>query len=251
MISSRWLSLVGFSVALALAAGTLQAQEEKKEGGRTGRGFGMMGGGMMGGMSKGSLLAREQVQTELKLTQEQKDKLTEVRRSSAPARGDFKNYKNLSEDEKKTRQEEAKKAAAESWKKMEAVLKPEQLTRLNGIFLQTALPQALKDEAIAKELKLSADQTKKIDEALQWGQDEQRKLFQGGAGGRDADARKKMQEDRQKIQKETDAKVLAVLTADQKAQCEKMKGAEFKLEEPARGPGGARGERGGRSKEKA
>jgi hypothetical protein len=61
-----------------------------------------------------------------------------------------------------------------------------------------------------------------------------RELFQGG--NREG-AREKVQE----LRKQASEKATAVLTADQKAAFEKMKGSEFKMPEGAFGPpGGAR-----------
>ncbi len=234
MTHNRLLTLVGFSLALALIAGPLAAQEQKKEGRRGGFAGGPMFG--MGGDNKLSLLRIEQVQTELKLDQEQKDKIGELQKSAREAMGDM---RNIPQEERKKAYADAQKKVAEIEKKLDGVLKAEQTKRLSEIYIQQRGVQALKDEAIAKELKLSEDQTKKVDEAIQWGQDERRKLFTEGrekgekGAGRNPEAMAQMREKMDKIQKDVETKALAALTDPQKEQFGKMKGTEFKLDRSA------------------
>jgi len=249
MTGSRWFSLIGFSLALLFAVGSLQAQDATKGGGaRPGRGG--FGGGFMGGMgqSKVFLAFNQQVQTELKLDQATKDKLTELQKTlqgTPPNRGDTKSM--TPEDRKKAsekRMEDQKKAAAEAEKKLPSILSADQLKRLNGIYIQRSGIQALKDEAIATELKLTAEQKTKIADALKASQDEVQKLMptggkKGGAKTDYAEIRTKSEQ----IRKDTETKVLAILTAEQKTQFEAMKGAEFKMERQATGAGGGRGGR--------
>ncbi len=251
-------SFVGFSLALVLAVGPLGAQE-KKGAGRPGAGF---GAGMFGGgeVSRLGLLAREQVQNEIKITPEQKDKLGEIQKGLRELRTAGGNTKDLSQDEKKKRfaeaREKSEKLTAEGEKKLEGILKPEQTKRLEEIYLQQRGVQALKDAKVAKELKLSEEQVGKVDAAITWGQEERRKLFADGAGrGKGREAFAELREKGEKIQKEADAKVLASLTDAQKEQFEKMKGSPFTLErggnrgQPGAGAGGGAGRRGGKAQQ--
>src|SRR5262245_26717840 len=138
----------------------------------------------------------------------------------------------------RTREEKAKLAE---------ILLPNQLKRLNEIFVQVNGVAALQDEEIAKELGISDAQKAKLTEVRAANQEAigamMRELFQGGGGGGDRDAnRAKIDEAR----KAGDAKVLAVLTADQQKKFEVMKGKAFAMPEGAGrgGFGGGGGNRG-------
>jgi Spy/CpxP family protein refolding chaperone len=252
MIRSRWISCVGIALAMSFVAGTLYAAEEGQGAGKSGRGGRGQGGagfmgGAFGGQSKTGLLSRTQVQDELKLTQEQKDKVREAQRAQfTGARGGA--GKNATDEQKKQAQEDRKKAAAETQKKLEAILNADQVKRLNGIFLQTGGPAAFLDEGIAKELKITAEQKTKIEALLKTQQEEMAKLMpaRGQNPGDTKPDVAAIRTKRQELQKETETKVQDVLTADQKTKVKELKGAEFKLEQPAAGAGG--GGRGGRNR---
>jgi hypothetical protein len=248
MVRSRLISCVGFSLALVLAL-PLAAQDGKGQG-RPRGGFGGRGGGDMSD-SKLSLLHLEPVQAELKITPEQKDKISEAQKALSAEIGSG-GAQGLSREDRQKRsaelREKREKLTAEADKKLETILKPEQVKRLDEIALQQRGPQGLKEESVQKALKLSDDQVQKINAALTWGQDERRKAFQdlrqqGGAGA-GSDAAGGIREKQEKIQKEVETKVLAVLTDAQKEQFEKLKGSPFKLDRAALRPGGAGGKRG-------
>ena len=237
MAGTRWLSVVGCALAVALIASPLAAQEKKGGGRRGGGGF---GGGAMFETTKLSLLNREQVQTELKITPEQKTKIEDLRKDlPAPGRGN----RDATAEDRKAAAEKRQKEVVEAEKKLDGILKADQVKRLNEIYIQQKGAQALKDEMVVKELKITPEQTTKIDGVLAWAQSERQKL--GGFGG-DADARKKRMEESEKLRKETEEKAIATLTDDQKKQLEKLKGTPFKLE-PLAFPagGGGRGNRKG------
>jgi hypothetical protein len=254
MVRLRLTSLVGFALTLALAIGPVGAQDRKGGGGGRG-GF----GGMMGGMappSRFSLVRNEQVQTEIKLGKEEKDKVEELAKSVNEPNANRPSTKGLSQEEKKKVATEAmekrQKAVAEAEKKLDGILKPEQSKRLEEIYIQQRGAQAVKDEKISKALKLTDEQVGKIDGAIKWGQEEQIKLFQGQAGGGrpSKDAVAEGREKREKLQKEVDSKILASLTDAQKAELEKMKGTPFTLERQNRqgGQGGGGGNKKGGNK---
>jgi Spy/CpxP family protein refolding chaperone len=145
--------------------------------------------------------------------------------------------------------------------KLAEILLPHQMKRLTEIYIQVAGVNALQDEDIAKELGITDAQTGAIASIRDANREAMRGLFgppgggpggPGGEGDREAmmarfrEAQAKMEEAR----KAGDAKILAVLTAEQKAKFEEMKGAKFELPEEAlragfggqggfgRGPGG-------------
>jgi len=267
MTRFRWFVLTVFSLAFVMVAFPLQAQEEKAKQG-AGRGFGAGRGMGMLDMSSGKLylLGSQQVQDELKITQEQKDKVAEIQKGMQAEMGALRGggMQGLSQEERQKRFEEVNKkrqeltAAAE--KKLEGILKPEQNKRLGEIAFQQRGVQNLKVKEVVAALKLTEEQNKKIDEAITWGRDEERKLFQQGAGEGEKGARRggamspENREKREKIRQETEAKAVAALTKEQKEQYDKMKGAAFKLDRstlPAPGFGGGRGGRGGQGGEKA
>jgi Spy/CpxP family protein refolding chaperone len=167
-----------------------------------------------------------------------------------------------------------RKAFAEMRKKRDAdvakILNPTQTTRWRQLEIQRAGARALDRDDVAKAIKLTPDQRKKIDAVNDAERDEMRKLFQGmqggpgggpGGGGRPGaggpgggsgggrpgaggpgggpggggEAFSKMRS----LREGTDTKLMAVLTPPQKKSFQALQGAPFKF--PARrfgGPGG-------------
>jgi len=265
---SSWVCVVA---ALVLVTLPLSAGEESKGQG-PGQGRRQVGGGPGGGpgggfsgfaMEKPGLLRIEQVQKELKITDEQKTKLeavlTSYQQKSRDQMGGNRGLRDLPQDEREKKMKEMQDARktllAETDKELAKVITAEQTTRLDEIQLQQQGVEALKNEPVAKKLEINADQAKKIDEAITWGQEEQRKLFQGmrgqggqgGQGGADPAAFRQAQEKRDQVRKDTMAKAMEVLTKDQQEKFAKMKGKAFELDRAAmRGPGGPGGGRGGK-----
>jgi Spy/CpxP family protein refolding chaperone len=216
-------------------------------GGFGGRGFG-------GGGSLLDLARIEAVQKEIEVVDDQltainklADELRAQRDSQQGERPDFRNMSEEQRDklfaEMRARREKESLAANA---KLAEILLPPQITRLEEISLQQRGTSALGDPKVAEKLGLSADQKKKLEETMTANMESMRskmqELFQGG--NRDG-IREKMQE----LRKEADEKVLAALTADQKAKFESLKGQPFQMPEGAfgRGRGGDRGgDRGGR-----
>ncbi len=217
-------------------------------GGRGGRGG--FGGGFGGGGISG-LLRMEEVQKEVKITDEQKAELTkigEANRPAAPVGGfDQEAFAKLTEEERTKLRAEMQAAGEERSKKSEeaikALLKPEQWTRLSELRVQRDGVRGLAREDVQKQLGLSAEQVAKIktltDANAPTGG------FGGGRPGAD-----QSEEEARKAREERDAKraafdkdMAAVLTADQTAAWTKLQGAKFEF--PARGAGGGRGGRPG------
>jgi hypothetical protein len=132
--------------------------------------------------------------------------------------------------------------------KLADILLPHQVKRLNEIYVQQAGTAALQDEEIAKLLGISDAQKAKLAEVSQQNRESigaaMREMFQGGGGGGDRDAnRAKMEE----LRKNGEAKVMALLSADQQKKFEEMKGKVFAMPEGrGGGPGGRGGPGGGR-----
>jgi hypothetical protein len=235
------------TVAVIAVAANLQAQGQgggRGRGGRGGPGMGFMGGpgGMGGGMA--FLLMNEKIQKELELSAEQKEKLQALGKELQEGR-----TANRETDQKLSREErdaKRKENAEKAQKKFEEILLPHQLERVKQIQLQSQLQftpgMVLTNPETAKELGLSEDQQSKIKTITE----ESRKAMEGsftpGKRPEPGDFEKM-----QKSRKETEAKLMDVLTADQKAKLEKMKGEKFDLSSlmPPRGQGGRRGNRDG------
>jgi Spy/CpxP family protein refolding chaperone len=203
---SRWLGVFGLGVgAVLLAAFTAWAQADAPAGGRP---RGGMGGGAM-------ILRAPEVQKDLKLTDDQKEKIQALSRERL--------------------------GREEMEKKLQEILKPEQLERLKQIRLQMAGPMALASPEVVKALELNDEQKGKIKTLLDQSREKAREAMQG-ARDLPADQRTAMWEKVQQQRKETAAKVMEVLTPQQREKFEKMQGAKIELNFPARGPrGGGQG----------
>jgi Spy/CpxP family protein refolding chaperone len=209
-----------------------------------GMGFGMFGGGPAASVSMqyGRLINMPTVQKELELVDDQKTKIKEVSDKAQAARRELMmGMQDAAPEERQAKMEEiGKKMQAqqdELKKVIESTLLPNQLKRLKEIALQVAGTQALNDKQIQDDLKLTSDQVAKIKTIGEDSMKKIRDLF--SEGGDPQSAFPKIQEIRQDVEKQ----IVGVLTDEQKASLEKMKGQ--KLEIPASELGGRGGFRGG------
>ncbi len=223
---------------LGMATSSVSAQ------GRGGqRGFGGFGGGFggFGGGGKVGLVSSEQVQTELKLTDEQKKTIEEVSRSYRESTRNLVPREGLSREEMRKKFEETagerQKLSTEADAKVDAALNADQVKRLDEIQVRLGGVNALRGDKLAAKLGLSADQKTKIAGVLDEQQKKMREAFTpGGEGGRpDFNA---IREKMTTLRKETDDQVGAILTSEQKQKWEEAKGAEFEFR---RGGGRIRG----------
>ena len=187
-----------------------------------GQAFAQGGRGGAGGTSSVTLTQQKSVQDELKLSEEQVEKLKQVATKMRESFGGGGGGGDREEARKKF--EEARQAAE---KDMNGILSADQAKRLKEITLQQTGPMALARPDVAKEVGLTDDQQAKVKEIADAAAAEMRAQFQaGGAGGDREEARKK----REAARKETSDKVLAVLKDDQKKAWEKLNGEPFKGE---------------------
>jgi Spy/CpxP family protein refolding chaperone len=215
--------LFQFGVVVAVAAvmcGATQAQQRQRPGGPGG-----FGGGIL------MYLGQKSVQEELKMTEDQVNKLKEL---TAKQRESFQQLRDLNQEERRTKMQEIAKA---NDKAIGEILKSEQVKRAKEITLQLTLrTQAgfvlMNNEAVGGALKINEEQKDKIREI----QAKMREEMQGL--GRDEEARKK----REELMKTTTEKVMGVLTAEQKTKLKEMQGKEFtgKIERPQFGGGNRR-----------
>lgn len=189
-------ALAAAVVAMAASPALVQAQQ------RGGRGFGGFG------MNTLFLLGQKSVAEELKLSDEQKTKVKELQEKQREV---FQTLRDLSQEERRAKMQEMAKA-------VDQVLKPQQLKRVKQIALQQAGVRAVNDEEVAKALKVTDEQKDKIREI---GRESFEKLRDIGF---DEDKAK----EREQLQKETNEKMMAVLTSEQKTKLKEMEGEPFK-----------------------
>jgi hypothetical protein len=250
------------SVAVLLMAAMAQAQPPGQGRGRGqgfGQGFGGIGRGGFG-MGYGQLVGIEEVQTELKVTEDQKaalQKQADERRAAREQQGQgggrgFGDFQNLTEEERNERIAQFRKEAAEREKttreQIATVLDDAQMKRLREIWVQTLGVGALSNDEIVAELKITDLQKEEIadtqQEAFREMGEQMRELFQQRGQDQSDEDRQAARTKMDQLRKEAEEKVLANLNDEQKKQLETMKGAKFDLPQGAFGFGG----RGGRGR---
>jgi|SRR5579872_657610 len=197
------------------------------------------------------LLANRQVQKELKLTEDQNAKVKEISAGAIPQVGGVggANFREMTEEQRtafiaelRKKSEEAAKKAEEAATKLPDVLTADQNTRLKQIQLWVQGASALTLNAdLAKELALSDDQK----EALKTIAAESAKKgleLRSGQRNRNPEEWAKIGEQLSAQRAEAETECMAVLTATQKAQFDKLRGPKFAFEMPQFG----RGNRGAR-----
>ncbi len=230
---------------LAVSALTISAFAQ----GGGGRGQGRQGGGrmmgMMGMMGGGGgvmpatfLLQRDDVQTDLKLTSEQKDKLDALRTKSmeklreaftagggaANGGGGGRGFQ-LSDEQRKT----LEKMNEETTKEVNTILTAEQNKRIRQIGIQLAGPRAATNPEIAKELGVSEAQTKRIAD-LMTKQREANQAIMEKVRSQELD-REEAQAKREGNNKVLDAEIEKILTEAQRMKLKEMAGPEFKRDD--------------------
>ncbi len=196
-------------------------------GGRGQGGMRMMGGGGM--MPSAFLLQRDDVQEDLKLTSEQKDKLDVIRTKTMEKMremftgggGGGGGRGQLTDEMRKT----IEKMGEETTKEVNTVLTADQAKRLKQIGIQMAGSRAVTNPEVAKELGLSEKQSTDIKVLMEKQGQANRALMQKMRDGElDRDAMREKQESNNKI---LDAEVQKILTEAQKTKMKEMGGAKF------------------------
>jgi Spy/CpxP family protein refolding chaperone len=184
-----------------------------------------------------SFLNLEQVQKDLKLTQEQKDKLKAINDEfHAKRRQRIEALAGAATGDRAARPAElrakAREDRAEYRKKIEAVLLPEQRNRLGQIALQLRGPlSVLADEKMAKTLKLNPDQQKQIQAIEKALGDRLDSALQDLRGRRSA-SQAELEAKAAELRDQAVQQALGVLTPEQKDSLEKMKGERLLIERP-------------------
>ena len=221
-------SKTGWMVAaLVVVAVFSQVSVAQREEGRRGRGGREGGPGMGGPPTAGRLLGLKEVQAALNMTDEQKDKVEKINDE-------------MREDMREAFQdgggrEKAQEIMKSTTAKIDEVLDDGQKKRLAGIMIQVNGASAVADPSVAKELNITDDQKSKLEDIRENAREGMRELFSPDLSREERE--KKMTEYRDDINK----KVLAVLTADQQAQLEAMKGEKVEIDMSQLRPGGPGG----------
>jgi Spy/CpxP family protein refolding chaperone len=189
-------------------------------------------GGPFGGMQAqpAMLLQNPQVQKELKLMDEQIAKIKEIADAYRPQPGAFANIQNMSEEERREFFAEMQKKGEEAGKKLTEVLTDAQNARFKQIQLWIQGTMALvQNEELGKKLEITDDQKAALktitEESAKKGRD-----IRGFGPGSSEEERAEARKQFNALRTETEAECMAVLTDDQKAQFEKLRGPKFELD---------------------
>jgi Spy/CpxP family protein refolding chaperone len=225
------------------AVGLSTAQDTPRQ--RPGGGFGGPGGGGGGIMS---VAGNKAVQEEVKITDEQKEKLTEAGKKIRETM--MAKMKDVPRDQFREKMasiqadvnKEAETALAE-------VLKPEQVTRIKQISVQSLGLRAFTNEAVVTALKLTDDQKAQIKEIADEAQKDSRDLFEAAGikpGERpDADKMEALRKKTEIVRKDAFEKAAKALTAEQKETWKTLTGEPFDTSKLTPAGFGGRGGPGG------
>jgi hypothetical protein len=202
-------TLAAFALALALVQSS-----EAQQGGRRGFGRGFT-------VSQPQLTSLEQVQTELKLTAEQKAKASEIDEQLRNKRREL--FQGGNQDNFAERREQLAKATSEATEQLRAALDETQQNRLREIWIQVNGTAVLSDEALAKELKVTEQQQEQMSDARR---ESFEAAFQNAGDLSDDERRERFREARDEGEK----KALAVLSAEQREQFEKLQGKKIEID---------------------
>ncbi|MDX2038812.1 MAG: hypothetical protein SFX72_19350 [Isosphaeraceae bacterium] len=217
---------ISLTVLGLLAAMSLQASAQGQGRG----GFGMMG--MMGGGA--NLLTNKSILKEIKADEKQIEALAASASDlMAKQREAFQGLQDLSPEERREKMTEMGKAMADDLAKaLKENLKEEQVKRFHECRLQSMGPRAFMDAEAAKVLAITEEQRGKIQEIMMEQGAQMREIFQSLQDDREA-GMKKMAE----LNKETHAKIVALMSDDQKKSWAKLIGAPFEFVQEMRRPG--------------
>ena len=209
-------------------------------------------GGMMrmfqgGTLASAMMLGREDVQAEIKLTDEQKGQI-DAKRASAQERirnffTEMRSSGNFNPQDSST-QTKMQNFFEDMSKDSLSVLTPAQTKRLGELAIQSRGAMAVVQPDVAKELGITAAQKAKID-------DLQRLMNEANEGLYEKVRENEMDRDEmfatvQKNAKSLDVEIEKVLTPKQRAKLKELGGAPFEFKDPKPGTPGSWGRPGGR-----
>jgi hypothetical protein len=196
---------------IVVVAQLAEAQREEGRRGRGGRGF---------PVSAARLATADEVQTALKLSDEQKDKVEEIdeelrdkAREVFQGGGGFGGLQKLNQ---------------EASGKLAEVLDDEQEKRLMGILIQVNGPNAVYEPAVAKQLNVTDEQQTKLTELRESNMQTMGDAFRE-MRGQDL-SREEMRAKFDELRADADKKLLAELSPDQQSQLEALKGEPLEID---------------------
>ena len=217
---------VALSLALvAVLVTTAQAQQ---------RGRGMGRGSLIG------LLSMEQVQTEMKLSDEQKTKVDAItEKLRGEMREQFSELRDM--EDRAKRMEKMNELNTQMDRKLREELRGSlerpQMMRLYQIRLQVnAVADSLTNEFLARRLEITEEQKTKLADVAKETQAKQTELY-GKMRDASQDQRGSVFQDLRQLRTDADEKALGVLTDDQKKSFEEMKGEIIELRRQGRRQG--------------
>jgi predicted nucleotidyltransferase len=184
------------------------------------------------------MMRMEAVQKELALEEAQTKEITALAaQMQSEAMEIMSGLQDLTPEERQKEMPSVMKMITEKGKelqgKVDKVLNEKQAGRVKELSLQRRGVDALQDDAVIAELKLSDEQKQKLDAVRDEIADKQQEIFKSLAsgGGDQGQVREKMME----LRKEGGEKAMAILTDAQREQFEKMKGPKFDFPPMQRG----------------
>ena len=238
-----------FMGILIVNASWSTAQDLQRGRGFGGRpGFGR-GGGFGRGLDKSRLIRSEQVQKELGITPQQKERIDAATGSmQEELRGLRSGLRDLSGEERDQRMAELRSLQQElnlkASKQIEGVLSREQAERLDQIMLQLRGARALIETDMVQKLELSEDQGNEIRDIFKEQEEAQREMFQGAS----REDRRELFAQMREMRAKGESQAFAVLTQQQDSEFKRLKGAAFEVDRASLfgGRGGFGGFGGGR-----
>lgn len=172
------------------------------------------------------LLMAPAVQEELKLTDEQKEKIRPVvEKFRDQAREAWESLRDVPEEERFAKgREKLNESRHEAMTALREVLKPEQMRRFRQIDLQVSGAEGLLHPYVEDRLKLTDDQKERIEKIVRETRSKRREIFENAQGEREA-VRDKMRRLREQAQEQ----VRAVLTDEQKDTYKELLGDRFEM----------------------
>lgn len=231
---------LGFTFGTASSAqASSPAVQRQQRGMRGGMRGGMMGGDYVANPS--SLLRRDDVKKDIKLTADQQSKLDQIQQDMMNS---FRNRRQSGQDQQggqgsQNGRQDFEKAMKDYNTKVNAVLTPDQQARLKQIAIQLMGNRAITDKTVQTDLKVTDAQKTKIDSLQKGYDDAMTQVFQKVRDGDMQFSDVKTYQD--KNQKALDDELGKVLTADQKAQLAQMAGPKFTATDKEPSFGGRRG----------
>jgi hypothetical protein len=173
------------------------------------------------------IVFREKVLDELKVSDDQREKLMHLSMEQIMETGPFLDSLTETGPEREKKLNEHRKSAQEKLAKhVKEVLQPGQLTRLRQVALQQEGSFALGQDEVRKELKISQEQMKKFMAVVQELQKQVEPLVkQAQSGGNPEEIRPKIEQ----LRKDHAKKLEDILTDAQKKQWKELLGPSFEL----------------------